>query len=490
MYCVRKVNDDYTWVGADARRLAMFEGVFDVPGGISFNSYLLRDERTVLFDTVDSAVRRQFRENLLHALDGRKLDAVVVHHMEPDHTAELEDLLLLWPELEVYCSAMARNMVRQFFGDKFDSHIHVVKEGDTLTTGRHTLQFVAAPMVHWPEVLMTYDRTDRLLLTADAFGCFDALNGRLFADEVDFDRDYLAPARRYYTNIVGKYGPQVQAVLKKAAALEIDMLLPLHGFVWREDLGYILGKYDLWSRYEPEEKGVLIAYSSVYGNTESAVNTLACRLAERGVTVEMYDTSVTPVSYVLAAAFRYSHVVLATTTYNMGVFITMENLLHDIAQHNLQGRRYALIENGSWSPAAAKGMEAILEPLHWDRMAPTLTIKSALAEEKLAELEAMADALTADLTGGEEEEAEQPAVPARRWVCKVCGYVYEGEELPADFKCPLCGAGAAFFKEAENRPVKKYVCRICGFVYEGTELPDDFHCPLCNAPASQFEEKA
>ncbi len=490
MYCVRKVNDDYTWVGADGRRLAMFEGVFDVPYGISFNSYLLQDEKTVLFDTVDSAVRRQFRENLLHALNGRPLDCVVVHHMEPDHTAELEDLLLLWPDLEVFCSAMARNMIRQFFGAKFDSHIRVVKEGDTLNTGRHTLQFVAAPMVHWPEVLMTYDRTDKLLLTADAFGCFDALNGRLFADEVNFDRDYLDAARRYYTNIVGKYGPQVQAVLKKAAGLEISMLLPLHGFVWREDLGYILGKYDLWSRYEPEEKGVLIAYSSVYGNTESAANVLACRLAEQGVTVEMYDVSVTPVSYVLAAAFRFSHVVLATTTYNMGVFITMENLLHDIAQHNLQSRKYLLIENGSWSPAAAKGMEAILEPLHWERLAPTLTIKSALPEEKLADLEAMAQAVLDDLGGGEEEQSAEAAAPARKFVCKVCGYVYEGEELPEDFKCPLCGAGAAFFKEVENKPVKQFVCKICGFVYEGAELPADFRCPLCNAPASMFEEKA
>ena len=489
MYCTRKINDDYTWVGADGRRLAMFEGVFDVPYGISFNSYLLTDEKTVLFDTVDSAVRRQFRENLLHALNGRALDCVVVHHMEPDHTAELEDLLLLWPNLEVYCSAMAKNMMRQFFGDKFDSHIHVIKEGDTLSTGRHTLQFVSAPMVHWPEVMLTYDQTDKVLLTADAFGCFNALNGHLFADEVNFDRDYLDPARRYYTNIVGKYGPQVQAVLKKAAGLEISMLLPLHGFVWREDLGYILGKYDQWSRYEPEEQGVLIAYSSVYGNTESAANVLACRLAERGVTVEMYDVSVTPVSYVLAAAFKFSHVVLATTTYNMGVFITMENLLHDIAQHNLQSRKYLLIENGSWSPAAAKGMETILEPLHWERLAPTLTIKSALQEEKLADLEAMAKAVIDDLNSGEAEQAEETAAAKRKFVCKVCGYVYEGEELPEDFKCPLCGAGAAYFKEVENKPVKKYVCKLCGFVYEGTELPADFRCPLCNAPAEQFEEK-
>ena len=283
MYCTRRINDDYTWVGADGRRLAMFEGVFDVPAGISFNSYLLRDEKTVLFDTTDAAVRRTFRENLLHALEGRSLDCVVVHHMEPDHTAELEELVLRFPEVQIYCSAMAKTMMTQFFGPGFQERIHVVKEGDTLCTGRHTLRFIAAPMVHWPEVLMTYDETDRLLLTADAFGCFGALNGRLFADEVDFDRDYLDETRRYYTNIVGKYGSQVQAVLKKVAELDIAMLLPLHGFVWRKELAYLLHKYDLWSRYEPEERGVLIAYASVYGNTENAANILACRLSERGV---------------------------------------------------------------------------------------------------------------------------------------------------------------------------------------------------------------
>ena len=241
MYCTRKINDDYTWVGADCRRLAMFEGVYDVPQGISFNSYLLTDEKTVLFDTVDSAVRHTFRENLTHALAGRELDYVVVHHMEPDHAAELADLLRDYPRTQVLCSAMAKTMIGQFFGPELAGRITVIKEGETLSTGRHTLHFVAAPMVHWPEVMLTYDATDKLLLSADAFGCFGALNGALFADEVNFDRDYLDEARRYYTNIVGKYGPQVQAVLKKAETLDIQMLLPLHGFVWREELGYLLG---------------------------------------------------------------------------------------------------------------------------------------------------------------------------------------------------------------------------------------------------------
>ena len=288
------------------------------------------------------------------------------------------------------CSAAARNMLAQFFGPGYEGRISVVKEGDPLCTGRHTLHFVAAPMVHWPEVLMTYDETDKLLLTADAFGTFGALNGALFADEVNFDRDYLNEARRYYTNIVGKYGTQVQAVLKKAAGLDIQMLLPLHGFVWRQDLGYILGKYDLWSRYEPEQRGVVIAYASVYGGTENAANILACRLREQGVQVEMFDTSVTPASYILAAAFRFSHVVLAAPTYNGGVFVTMENLLHDLTAHGLKGRRAAYIENGSWAPTSARGMQKLLEPLNWETAADTVTLRSALRQGQQEDLERMA----------------------------------------------------------------------------------------------------
>ncbi len=447
MYCTRKINDDYTWVGADCRRLALFEGVFGVPDGISFNSYLLTDEKTVLFDTADSAVRRTFRENLTHVLAGRELDYIVVHHMEPDHAAELAELAGDHPEAQLLCSGMAKTMVGQFFGPELAGRITVIKEGETLCTGRHTLRFVAAPMVHWPEVMMTYDETDRLLLTADAFGCFGALNGALFADEVDFDRDYLDEARRYYTNIVGKYGPQVQAVLKKAAALDIEMLLPLHGFVWRENLGYFLGKYDLWSRYEPEVRGVMIAYASVYGGTENAANVLACRLAEKGIKVKMFDASVTPASYIVSAAFQYSHLVFASTTYNMGIFVTMEQLLHDIAAHALADRRYALIENGSWSPVSGRKMQALLSPLQgWSEVEPVLTVKSALRPDQEAQMERLADAIAADVLA--EKAAEDASGEAKhRYVCKVCGYVYEGDELPADYKCPLCGAGAEYFRQ-------------------------------------------
>ena len=395
MHCVRNVTKDLVWVGADDRRLAMFEGVYDVRDGVSYNSYLLLDEKTVLFDTADRAVCDQFFENVEAALAGRKLDYLVVQHMEPDHAADIRDLLVRHPETTVVCSAAAKNMLAQFFGPGYEGRISVVKEGDTLCTGRHTLHFVAAPMVHWPEVLMTYDETDKLLLTADAFGTFGALNGALFADEVNFDRDYLNEARRYYTNIVGKYGTQVQAVLKKAAGLDLQMLLPLHGFVWRQDLGYILGKYDLWSRYEPEQRGVVIAYASVYGGTENAANVLAAKLSELGVrNVQMYDVSVTHPSYILSECFRASHLVFISTTYNAGMFVTMENLVHDIVHHNLQNRTIALMENGSWAPTAAGLMRAEFQKLkNCTILDETVTIKSTLKESQLADVDAMAQAI-------------------------------------------------------------------------------------------------
>lgn len=446
MHCVTNIHEDLYWLGGSDRQLAKFENVFPIPRGVSYNAYLVLDEKTVLLDTVDKAVGERFFENLEFALAGRPLDYVVVNHMEPDHCATLGELLRRWPGAQVVANAKTVPMVSQFFDCDISNRAVVVKEGDTLCTGRHTLRFIAAPMVHWPEVLMTYDETDRLLLTADAFGCFGALNGRLFADEVDFDRDYLDEARRYYTNIVGKYGSQVQAVLKKAAELDIAMLLPLHGFVWRKELGYLLHKYDLWSRYEPEERGVLIAYASVYGNTENAANILACRLSERGVRVQMFDTSVTPTSYILSAAFRYSHLVFAATTYNAGVFITMEELLHDIAAHDLQNRRVVLLENGSWAPASGKEMQKILQPLKgWQQMEDTFTIRSALREDQTMQLERLAATLAADVQAA--APAEEKPEGQHRYVCKVCGYVYEGDSLPEDYKCPLCGAGAEYFKQ-------------------------------------------
>ena len=400
MYCTKKIASDLVWVGANDRRLAMFEGVYSVPAGVSYNSYLLTDEKTVLFDTVDKAVSRTFFENLEHELGGRPLDYVIVHHMEPDHSATLSELLLRHPETTVVCNDKTAVMIAQFFGKDAVKNMHLVKEGDVLSAGAHELTFYLAPMIHWPEVMMTYDLTDKILFSADAFGTFGALNGKLFADECDFMAEFLDEARRYYTNIVGKYGMQVQAVLKKAAALEIAYVCPLHGFVWRRDFGAYLEKYQLWSSYAPEEKSVMLAYASVYGHTENAANVLAAKLCERGVTVRMFDTSVIPANHILSAAFRSSHLVFAATTYNNGVFVTMENLLHDIVNHNLQNRKIAVIENGTWAPTSGKLMREMLSALKkCEFIGENVTLRSSLAESQLAELDALADAIVADIKG-------------------------------------------------------------------------------------------
>ena len=396
MYCTKKITSDLVWVGANDRRLAMFEGVYSVPAGVSYNSYLLRDEKTALFDTVDKAVSRLFFENLEHELDGRALDYVIVHHMEPDHSATLSELLLRHPETTVVCNDKTAVMIAQFFGRDAVKKMQLVKEGDALSLGTHELTFYMAPMIHWPEVMMTYDKTAHTLFTADAFGVFGALNGAIFADEVDFERDYLKESRRYYTNIVGKYGVQVQNLFKKIQGLDIRMLCPLHGFVWRENLGYILGKYNLWSTYMPEDDGVMIAYASVYGNTENAAEILASRLRERGVRTALYDVSVTPASDIIAECFRWSHLVFASATYNGGIFVTMDELLRDIAAHNLQNRTVAFIENGSWAPVSARQMAAILAPLKgMTVLEQGVTLRSALSEGQLAEIDALADALAA-----------------------------------------------------------------------------------------------
>lgn len=394
MYCTRSVTKDLIWVGADDRRLAMFEGVYSVPDGVSYNSYLLLDEKTVLFDTVDSAVEKVFQENVKHGLNGRPLDYLVVQHMEPDHSATMRTLLLQYPEATVVCNKKTEAMIYQFFGSDFQIKTQIVSEGDVLKTGKHELTFLMAPMVHWPEVMVTYDMTDRVLFSADAFGTFGALNGALFADEVDFFGDYLKEARRYYTNIVGKYGNQVQALLKKAATVEIDMICPLHGFVWRKNIGDYLVKYQQWSRYEPEVTGVMIAYASVYGNTENAANILACKLRERGVKTTIFDVSVTASSEIVAAAFEYSHLVFASTTYNAGIFITMDELLRDLASHNLQKRTVAFIENGSWAATSGKLMKEIIGGLKdMTVIEQDISIKSALNTDQMAELDALADAI-------------------------------------------------------------------------------------------------
>ena len=395
MYCVKTIKDDLFWVGGTDRRLALFENAFPIPRGVSYNSYVLMDEKTVLFDTVDKAVSQQLFENLEAVLKGRGLDYVVVNHMEPDHCATLGEVAARYPDAKVVCNAKTVSIIKQIYDFDIDSRALVVKEGDTLSTGRHSLTFVMAPMVHWPEVMVTYDTTDKILFSADAFGTFGAMNGNLYADEVNFERDWLDDARRYYTNIVGKFGPSVQALLKKAAGLEIAMICPLHGPVWRENISWYVDKYLTWSSYQPEEKAVMIAYGSIYGHTENAANILACRLADKGVkNIVMYDVSNTHPSYLIAEAFRCSHLVLASVTYNGGLFSYMEHFLSELKAHGLQGRTVALVENGSWGVLAGKLMgEALSGMKNMHVLENKVTVKSALKEGQEAELEALAQAV-------------------------------------------------------------------------------------------------
>ena len=406
MYCVKKVQNDFYWVGGSDRRLALFENVFPIPRGVSYNAYVLLDEKTVLLYTVDKSISDQFFENLEHVLDGRPLDYLIVNHMEPDHCATMGEVVRRHPEVKIVCNAQTLKMIHQFFNFDVDSRAVLVKEMDTLNTGRHTLAFVMAPMVHWPEAMVTYDTISHTLFSADAFGTFGALNGNLFADEVNFETEWLDDARRYYTNIVGKYGPQVQKLLEKAAGLEIETICPLHGPVWRENIGWFIEKYQRWSTYTPEDEGVVIAYGSIYGNTENAANALAARLGDAGVkNIKMYDVSQTHPSVIVSEAFRASHLVFASSTYNAGLFCNMETALLDVAAHNLQNRTIALIENGTWAPAAGKAMREILGRLkNCTILDKSVTVKSALKDSQAAELDALADAILATMKRDEKAE--------------------------------------------------------------------------------------
>ena len=328
MSCVRKVTDDLYWVGVNDKRLHLFENIHPIPRGVSYNSYLLMDEKTVLFDTVDWSGCREFLKNIEEVLNGAPLDYLVVNHMEPDHAASMEEVLIRYPDCIVISNEKAFMFMRQF-GFDVENRKEVVAEGDTKCFGKHTVTFVAAPMVHWPEAMVTFDTTNGVLFSADAFGSFGSLDGKLFNDEVNFDRDWIDDARRYFTNIVGKYGPFVQMLLQKASTVPIKMFCPLHGPVWRTDLGYFIDKHDKWSKYEPEEKGVLIVYASMYGNTEAAAQKLASTLCEKGMTnVAVYDVSNTHVSYLVSEAFKYSHIVLASVTYNLNIYPVMYDFLH------------------------------------------------------------------------------------------------------------------------------------------------------------------
>ena len=396
---VMQINDDVTYVGASDRKLALFEAVYPLVNGVSYNSYLVNDEKTVLLDTVDRSVSGVFFENIAHVLDGRKLDYVIVNHMEPDHAATLGELVLRYPEVKIVSNAKVVAMIKQFFDFDVDARVEVVAEGDTFSTGKHTFTFAMAPMVHWPEVMVTFDTTDGILYSADAFGTFGALAGNVFADEVDFENKWLDEARRYYTNIVGKYGPQVQMALKKALALDIKMICPLHGPIWRENIAWFVDKYNKWSTYTPEDNTVLIAYASIYGGTENAANILASELAKKGIkNIAMTDVSVTHPSYIISEAFRCSHIVFAAPTYNAGIFTPMETLLLDLAAHNLQNRTVAFIENGSWAPISAKLMGDIVAKMkNMTVLASKATLKSTVKDAQREELKTLASEIAETL---------------------------------------------------------------------------------------------
>lgn len=623
MYCIKKVTSDLTWVGANDRRLAMFEGVYSVPDGVSYNAYLLLDEKTVLFNTVDKAVHERFLENITATLQGRELDYLVVQHVEPDHSMAICELMARYPGMQLVCNKKTLELIKQFYCADTDSRVLIVTESDILSTGKHSFHFVMAPMVHWPEVMVVYDSTDKTLFSADAFGCFGALNGALFADEVDFAKDYLDEARRYYANIVGKYGTQVESLLEKIAVFEVGIICPLHGFIWRKDIGDFISKYILWSSYTPEEYGVMIAYASVYGNTENAAELLACRLRDKGIKTAMYDVSVSHASDIVSAAFKWSHLVFASTTYNAGIFVTMETVISDLTAHNIQNRTIAIIENGSWAPTSGALIRERLQACkNVNILEKTISLRSSLKPGQLGELEAMADAIAATLPApppvvieqgrretqdpaalpdtvdmttlfkltyglfvltakdGDKDNgcitntaiqiAEKPlrisiAVNKANYTCemilktgefnisilsesapfsvfqqfgfqsgrsadKFSGCSYDERTangiryLPENTTGVISGkvkdsydygthilfiadVTQAFVLSAERSvtyqyyfdhikpkpqaPKEKksgYVCRICGYVYEGDELPDDFVCPLCKHGADDFEK--
>lgn len=388
MHCTVHLTDDIIWVGGNDRRLNLFENAYPIPHGISYNAYVVRDEKNVLVDTADHAIEDLFLENIEAALEGGRLDYIIVQHMEPDHAATLKRVCEKYADAQVIASAKAAEMVAQFFGPALKERIRTVAEGDVLKTGKYAYTFAMAPMVHWPEVMVTYEQTTGTLFSADAFGTFGAVSGFLFADEVDFERDWLDEARRYYTNIVGKYGAPVQALLKKAAGLDIQMICPLHGPVWRENIAWYVDKYQKWSTYTPEEDGVLIAYASIYGHTANAAELLAMDLRRAGVKkISMYDVSVTHPSYILSEAFRFGKLAFLSSTYNSGIFPAMETLLHDIKAHSLKKRTVALVENGSWAPTAGKQMREVLSGLqNVNVLENTVSIRSAVNDEKRAQL--------------------------------------------------------------------------------------------------------
>lgn len=400
MHTIHEIQPSLYWVGASDRRLEKFENLFPIPEGVSYNSYLYLDTKTALLDTVDSSVSQQFLENVTQALGGRVLDYLIVNHMEPDHCANIEELVRRYPDVLVVGNKKTFQLFSQFYNLDIEKNQYLVKEGDILDLGEHKIEFFFAPMVHWPEVMLSYEQTKHILFSADAFGTFGALSGNLFADQLEYGRHFLSETRRYYANIIGKFGSQVQAAFNKLPISSIEMICPLHGPIWRENIQFIFDKYQAWSTYTPERAGVVIAYASMYGNTESAVDKLALLLANRGVKdIRMFDVSRTHLSEIVGEVWENSHLVIASPTYNMHLYSGMANLLEDLSALGLRNRKFAIIGNHSWASAAKKGMEEMVSSLKDCEILASMDIKSSLKAEQLPELEAMADAISSSLLG-------------------------------------------------------------------------------------------
>lgn len=399
MYCVQEIAGKIFWVGGNDRRLERFENMFPIPYGVAYNSYLIMDEKTALVDTVDSAISALYLENVTHVLGGRALDYLVINHMEPDHCANIEELVRRYPNVKIVGNNKTFQFIEQFYSFNAKENYHEVKEGDELSLGEHTLQFFFAPMVHWPEVMVTYEKKQKILFSADAFGSFGAHPGTLFSDQVDFEHVYLEEARRYYTNIVGKYGIQVQAALKKLSSLEIQMICSVHGPIWRKNLSYILDKYDRWSRYEPEQKGVVLFYASMYGNTENVMNRIAGKLGEKGVRdMRMYDVSKIHASYIIADAWKYSHLVIGSPTYNMGLYFVMEALLHEMAGLNFQNRKVALVGNYTWACKSIPVLRSLVEGMKkMEIVGKPFEINSSMKAAQEPELDKLVEDIYASL---------------------------------------------------------------------------------------------
>jgi len=431
------VSDTVKYIGVNDREIDLFEGQYIVPNGMAYNSYVVFDEKIAVIDSVDARFSGIWLENIAEELKGASPDYLVVHHMEPDHSGSIRAFMSAYPQTKIVASARAFVMMKNFYGEDYSSRRVVVGDGDSLSLGGRSLSFFTAPMVHWPEVILSYDSAEGILFSADAFGKFGAL---------DADEDWACEARRYYIGIVGKYGGALQSVFAKLGGLNIQIICPLHGPVLTENLEYYFRLYNIWSTYAVEEDGIVIAYTSVYGNTKKAVELLAEELEKNGCRkVVVNDLARCDMAEAVEDAFRYGKLVLATTTYNGGIFPYMREFIEHLTERNFSNREVAFIENGSWAPTASRIMKSMLEKSkNLSYTAAGVRIMSALNEESTAQLMALAAELNRECPAEQPEE-----IAGKKFICKICGYIHEGEELPSDFECPICRQSAEFFEEVK-----------------------------------------